>query len=173
LALTKGFIAVSNSLAKDLEIMFENFVEGYDAACVISREAMTSFPDPKTMQRAGDTFYRMQDYNATVTTGLDVSGATKTDVIQRMVPTVFRSPDNVVFQLDAKELRDPTHKERMGAAASRRLSAEIDKNLYSTLPATRASSSSQRPLCRGRTAPLLKLSCSARVSSRAVTASCS
>jgi hypothetical protein len=124
---------VSNSLAKDLEIMFENFVEGYDAACVISREAMTSFPDPKTMQRAGDTFYRMQDYNATVTTGLDVSGATKTDVIQRMVPTVFRSPDNVVFQLDAKELRDPTHKERMGAAASRRLSAEIDKNLYSNV----------------------------------------
>lgn len=124
---------MSNSLAKDLEIMFENFVEGYDAACVISREAETSFPDPKTMQRAGDTFYRMQDYNASVVTGLDVSAATKTDVIQRMVPTIFRSPDNVVFQLDAKELRDPSHKTRMGAAASRRLAAEIDKNLYSTV----------------------------------------
>ena len=126
---------MSNSLAKDLEIMFENFVEGYDAACVISREAMTSFPDPQSMQRAGDTFYRMQDYNASVVTGLDVSAATKTDVIQRMVPTVYRNPDNVVFQLDAKEMRDPTHKERMGAAASRRLAAEIDKNLYSTVAA--------------------------------------
>lgn len=124
---------MANSLAKDLDIMFENFVEGYDAACVISKEATTSFPDPKEMQRAGDTFYRMQDYNASVVTGLDVSAATKTDVIQRMVPTVYRSPDNIVYQFDAKELRDPTHKERMGKAAARRLAAEIDKNLYSTV----------------------------------------
>lgn len=124
---------MANSLAKDLEIMFENFVEGYDAACVISREAETSFPNPTDMQRAGDTFYKMQNYNASVVTGLDISAATKTDVIQRMVPTVYRSPDNVLFQLDAKEMRDPTHKERMGKAASLRLAAEIDKNLLSTV----------------------------------------
>lgn len=127
---------MANSLAKDLEIMFENFVEGYDAACVISREAQTSFPAPQDMQRAGDTFYKMQNYNASVVTGLDVSAATKTDVIQRMVPTIFRSPDNVVYQFDAKELRDPTHKERMGKAAALRLSAEIDKNLYATVAAS-------------------------------------
>jgi hypothetical protein len=126
---------VANSLAKDLEIMFENFVEGYDANCVISREAQTSFPDPQSMQRAGDTFYKMQNYNASVVNGLDVSAATKTDIIQRMVPTVFRSPDNVVYQMDAKEMRDPTHKERMGKAAALRLSAEIDKNLYATVAA--------------------------------------
>lgn len=124
-----------NSLTKDLEIMFEEYVEGYDAACVISREAETSYPSPVDMQRAGDTFYKPQNYQASIVTGLDVSAATKTDLIQRQVPTVFRSPDNVVYQLDAKEMRDPEHKKRMGIAASTRLAAEIDKNLYAAVAA--------------------------------------
>lgn len=126
---------MANALAKDLEIMFENYIEGYDAACVISQEAETSFPNPTTMQRAGDTFYKMQNYHASVVTGLDVSAATKTDLIQRMVPTVYRTPDNVVYQLDAKEMRDPMHKQKMGQAAATRLAAEIDKNLYAQVAA--------------------------------------
>lgn len=126
---------MANSLTKDLEIMFENYIEGYDAACVISMEADTSYPAPQSMQRAGDVFYRPQNYHANVVTGLDVSGATKTDVIQRMVPTVYRTPDNVVYQLDAKEMRDPEHMKQMGKAASTRLAAEIDKNLYATIAA--------------------------------------
>lgn len=124
-----------NSLTKDLEIMFGEYIEGYDAACVISMEAETSYPAPTVMQRAGDVFYKPQNYMANVVTGLDVSLATKTDVIQRMVPTVFRTPDNVVYQLDAKEMRDPEHLKRMGEAAATRLAAEIDKNLYATIAA--------------------------------------
>lgn len=129
---------MANSLAVDLELMWENFVEGYDAACVISREADTSFPDPTAMQRAGDTFYTRQNLHASVVTGLDVSAAAKTDVIDRFVPTTFRSPDNVVYQLDAKEMRDPMYKERMGKAAATRLAAEIDKNLYAQVAAEAA-----------------------------------
>jgi hypothetical protein len=124
-----------NALAKDLELMFENFVEGYDAACVISMEAKTSYPDPKAMQRAGDTFYKKQNYHAAVVTGLDVSAATRTDVIERFVPTVFRSPDNVIYELDAKELRDPDHMRDMGSASALRLAAEVDKNLYAAVAA--------------------------------------
>jgi hypothetical protein len=116
-------------------MMFEEYVEGYDAACVVSQEAMTSFPDPKAMQRSGDTFYRKQAFNAAVVTGLDVSAASKTDVIDRFVGTTYRSPDNVVFQLDAKELRDSEYKKRQGAAAALRLAAEIDKNLYAAVAA--------------------------------------
>lgn len=122
---------MANALAKDLEINFEAFVEGYDAACVLSRAADTSFPDPVAMQRAGDIFYKKQNYHAAVVTGLDVSAATRTDVIERMVPTVFRTPDNVVYELDAKELRDPQHMTKMGSASALRLAAEVDKNLYS------------------------------------------
>lgn len=126
---------MANALAKDLEMLFENFVEGYDAACVISQEAETSYPSPVDMQRAGDTFYKRQNFNANVTTGLDISAATPTDVVDRFVPTVYRSPDNVLYYLDAKEMRDPVYRTKMGQAAATRLAAEIDKNLYATVAA--------------------------------------
>ncbi len=127
-----------NALAVNLELMFEKFVEGFDAACVISREADTYTPNSTDMQRAGDTFWVPQNYHADVVTGVDISGASDTDVIQRMVPVSFRTPDNVRWQLDAKELRDPLHMQKMGAAAALRLAAEVDKNLYSEV-ALRAS----------------------------------
>lgn len=126
---------MANALAKDLELMFENFVEGFDANCVISMEAETSYPDAQTMQRAGDTFYKKQNFHAAVVTGLDVSAATRTDVIDRFVPTVYRSPDNVIYELDAKELRDEAYMRKMGDAAAQRLAAEVDKNLYATVAA--------------------------------------
>lgn len=127
---------MANALAKDLELMFENFVEGFDAACVISMEADTSYPNATDMQRAGDVFYKKQNYHAAVVTGLDVSAATRTDVIERFVPTVYRSPDNVIYELDAKELRDPQHLTKMGKASALRLAAEVDKNLYAAVAAS-------------------------------------
>lgn len=126
---------MANALAKDLELMFENFVEGFDANCVISMEAETSYPGAQEMQRAGDTFYKKQNFHAAVVTGLDVSAATRTDVIDRFVPTVYRSPDNVIYELDAKELRDEAYMRKMGDAAAQRLAAEVDKNLYATVAA--------------------------------------
>ena len=122
-----------NAVIKDLEIMFGEYVEGFDAACVISQEAEKSFPEPQAMQRAGDVFYRPQDFGANFTTGLDLSAATKDDVIQRVVPTSFRSPDNVLFDLDAKELRDPELMKGKGKAAALRLAGEVDKALYTTV----------------------------------------
>lgn len=126
---------MANQLAKDLELMFEEFVEGYDSACVMSMEADKTFPAPQDMQRAGDTFYVKQDYMVSVTTGLDISGATPTDLVERFVPITYRSPDNVLVTLDAKEMRDPDHKSKSGKAASLRLSAEIDKNIMTTVAA--------------------------------------
>jgi hypothetical protein len=124
-----------NALAKDLELMFEPLIDGFDSACVISNAAETSFPDAQSMQRAGDTFYKKQTYQASIVTGLDVSAAARTDVIERFVPTVYRSPDNVIYELDAKELRDPVHMQRMGEAAALRLAGEVDKNLYAAVAA--------------------------------------
>jgi len=124
---------MANAVIKDLEIMFGEYVEGFDAACVISQEAEKSFPDPQSMQRAGDVFYRPQDFGANFTTGLDLSAANKDDVIQRVVPTTFRTPDNVLFDLDAKELRDPELMKGKGKAAALRLAGEVDKALYTTV----------------------------------------
>lgn len=124
---------MANQLTKDLEILFEQFIVGFDAACVLSMEASFLSPDQQSMQRAGDTVYRPQDYHMDVVSGLDVSVATPTDLIQRQVPATYRSPQNIVYKLDAKEMRDPQHKEKAGKAAGLRLSAQIDSDLYSTV----------------------------------------
>jgi hypothetical protein len=122
-----------NALTKDLEILFEEFVVGFDAACVISQEAAFMYPDQQAMQRAGDTVYRPQDYHMDTVTGLDISAATPTDLIQRQVPATYKSPENILYTLDAKEMRDPTHKTNAGRAAGLRLSGKIDSDLYTAV----------------------------------------
>lgn len=122
-----------NFLTRDLEIMFENVIEGFDAACVISREADTYFPDPKAMQRANDTFYRPQQYRANIVTGVDISAQADTDIIQRQVPITFRVPDNVRYSINFLEARDPDIMARFGKSAALDLAAAVDQNLYNTV----------------------------------------
>lgn len=122
-----------NALTKDLEVLFENFIVGFDAACVISQEVSFFSPDQQSMQRAGDTVYRPQDYHMNVVSGLDISGQTPTDLIQRQVPATYKSPQNILYTLDAREMRDPAHKENAGKAAGLRLSAQIDSDVYSAV----------------------------------------
>lgn len=121
---------MANSLTKDLEIMFENLIEGFDHSCVISREATTSYPGGVAMQRSNDVFYRPQNYLFNIVTGVDISGQVDTDLIQRQVPTTFRSPDNARYSLNILEARDPEHMARAGTGMALQLAAEIDKNLY-------------------------------------------
>lgn len=124
---------MANALIKNLNTMFGEFVEGFDAACVLSMEAKVYKPDQAGMQRGGDTVYRPQDYHTAITSGLDISASTPTDVIQRMVPATYKTPNNVLWALDALEMRDPDTIKDYGRAAGLRLSAQIDSDLYATV----------------------------------------
>lgn len=117
---------MANQLTKDLEIMFEQFVDDFEASLVISKAAKNFRPDGTDMQRAGDVVYRPQHYHMNSVRGLDLSAATPTDLTQRMVPSVMRAPNNVLYTLDAKEMRDEQHKIDAGRGAAQRLAAEID-----------------------------------------------
>lgn len=122
---------MANQLAKDIEIMFENYVEGFEAACVVSRNAKKFRSGDTAMQRAGDVLYRPQHYHMNIEEGLDLSGKTPTALVQRLVPSVFKEPKNILYTLDAREMRDPEHKTEAGRAAGMRLAAQIDSDLIS------------------------------------------
>jgi len=126
---------MANQLTKDLEIMFENFVTGFEASNVASREAAKFRPDDTALQRAGDVFYRPQQYHMEVVEGLDLSAYDGTQLVQRMVPTVLKQPQNILYKLDAREMRDPLHKEQAGKAAGQRLAAKIDSDLADAVAA--------------------------------------
>ncbi len=127
-----------NQLTKDLEILFEEYVEGFEAACVVSKNAKIFRPDDKTMQRAGDVIHRPQRYHMDIVEGLDVSSAAQTELVQRQVPAAYKAPQNVLWTLDAYEMRDDEHKKEAGRAAGQRLAAQIDLDLVTqaTLRAT-------------------------------------
>ena len=126
---------MANSLTKVAEVAFEEFVEGYEAACVLSKEVQTRYPDQTSMQRAGDTEYLPQDFGAVLQTGLDISGGSDDDVIDRMVPLTYRTPDNVRYALDSKEMRDERLMREKGKAAAIRLAAEVETNMANTIAA--------------------------------------
>lgn len=111
--------------------MFENYVEGFEAACVVSRNAKKFRPGDTAMQRAGDVLYRPQHYHMNIEEGLDLSSKTPTALVQRLVPSVFKEPKNILYTLDAREMRDPEHKTEAGRAAGMRLAAQIDSDLIS------------------------------------------
>lgn len=120
---------MSNQLVKDLEILFENFVESFDASCVVSKKAKKHRPNDTAMQRAGDVEWRPQRYHMNVEEGLDLTGKEPTELVQRLVPSVMKEPKNILYTLDAREMRDPEHKTEAGRAAGQRLSAQIDSDL--------------------------------------------
>ncbi|WP_272659090.1 P22 phage major capsid protein family protein [Providencia sp. PROV113] len=120
---------MSNQLVKDLEIMFENYVESFEASCVVSKNAKKHRPNDTAMQRAGDVEWRPQRYHMNVEEGLDLTGKTPTELVQRLVPSVFKEPKNILYTLDAREMRDPEHKTEAGRAAGQRLAAQIDSDL--------------------------------------------
>lgn len=124
---------MANNLSKGTLIAYDEVIEGFDAECVLSREVTTRRTDPTAMQRAGDVEYLSQDYAASVVTGLDLTSATRTDVIDRKVPVTYRTPSNVIYELDAKEMRDPEHMRKMGIAARKALAADIDTALMNNI----------------------------------------
>ncbi len=124
---------MANQSIKALELMFENFVESFDAACGISRAVKTSYPDPQDMQRANDVFWRPQELALTDVSGLDISAATPADIIDRMVPTTFRQPDNVKIKLTGLEMRDESKLKDAGEAAAKKLSALIDNAVVASI----------------------------------------
>ena len=87
---------MANQVAKQVEIMWEEYVESFDAACVMSNNASKYRPDDETMQKAGDVIYRPQRYHADIVEGLDLTAKQPTDIVERLVPSAFKEPQNAL-----------------------------------------------------------------------------
>jgi prepilin-type processing-associated H-X9-DG protein len=120
---------MANAFTAGLNIMFDNLVVGFDDNCVLSNVVPHYTPDGQDIQRGNDVVYRPQDYHVSIVGGLDVSAAAKTDLVQRMVPATYKTPQNALWVIDAKAMRDEQHMERAGIAAGKQLAAQIDTDV--------------------------------------------
>jgi len=121
---------MANSALKTIDIMWEEFVERFDAMCVLSKAVNKETLEAQRTERGGDVLYVRQNYHASTVAGLDISGETDMDVISRAVPLVFQNPQNVKYSMDAKEMRDELVMRKQGEAAARQLAAVIDTTLW-------------------------------------------
>jgi hypothetical protein len=119
---------MANSFSKEERVAFENILEGFNDALVMSRNVSVYNTEGSMMERTNDVIWRPQPYIAT-----SINGAPRTDIsssfvdfTQLAVPATLGFNKTVPFALDAKELRDQLQEGRLGDAAKQKLASDIN-----------------------------------------------
>jgi hypothetical protein len=119
---------MANSFSKEERVAFENILEGFNDALVMSRNVSVYNTDGSMMERTNDVIWRPQPYIAT-----SINGAPRTDIsaqfvdfTQLAVPATLGFNKTVPFALDALELRDQLQEGRLGDSAKQKLASDIN-----------------------------------------------
>lgn len=116
---------MSNSFSKEERVAFEQVVEGFEDALVLSKNVNTLSLDQTTMERAGDVIWRPQPYIAQSFDGMDQT-ANFGDTTQLSVPARIGFSKSSPWSMNAKELRDALQENRLGVAARQKLASDIN-----------------------------------------------
>lgn len=119
---------MANSFNKEERVAFEQILEGFQDALVLSRNVNVYNTDQAMMERTNDTIWRPMPYIADsidAAAGTDISASFK-DFTQLAVPATIGFNKAVPFSLTAKELRDQLQEGRLGDAAKQKLASDIN-----------------------------------------------
>lgn len=114
-----------NGFSKEERVAFEQLLEGFHDALVLSRNVATFSTDSTTMERTSDVIWRPMPYIGQSFDGMDQS-ANFGDYTQLSVPATLGFSKAVPWQMDAKELRDALQEKRLGEAAKQKLASDIN-----------------------------------------------
>jgi hypothetical protein len=121
---------MANSFSKEERVAFENILEGFQDALVLSRNVGVYTTDQVMMERTNDVIWRPMPYISTsvsVAPGTDISTVGGYDeYTQLSVPSSINKYKTVPFQMNALELRDALQEDRLGAAAKNKLASDIN-----------------------------------------------
>lgn len=116
---------MANSFNKEERVAFENILEGFQDALVMSRNVSVYSTNSTDMERSSDTIWRPQPYVAQSFNGTDMTSNFK-DYAQLAVPASLGYSKSVPWTLTAKELRDALQEQRLGDAAKQKLASDIN-----------------------------------------------
>lgn len=119
---------MANAFNKEERVAFEQILEGFQDALVLSRNVNVYNTDQAMMERTNDTIWRPMPYIADsidAAAGTDISASFK-DFTQLAVPATIGFNKAVPFSLTAKELRDQLQEGRLGDAAKQKLASDIN-----------------------------------------------
>lgn len=116
---------MSNAFSKEERVAFENMVEGFEDANVLSNNVTVLNEDSTTMERTNDVIWRPMPYIAQSFDGLDQT-ANFVDQTQLSVPARIGFNKSSPWIMDSKQLRDALQENRLGKAAYQKLASDIN-----------------------------------------------
>jgi hypothetical protein len=116
---------MANAFSKEERVAFEDILEGFQDALVLSRNVSKYTVGSTEMERSRDTIWRPQPYIAQSFTGTDMTSNFK-DFTQLSVPASLGFQKSVPWTLTATELRDALQEGRLGDAAKQKLASDIN-----------------------------------------------
>ncbi len=138
---------MANEFSKEERVAFEEILEGFQDALVLSRNVSIYNTDQALMERTGNIIWRPQPYIAQSFNGTDQTANFK-DQTQLSVPATIGFSKSVPWVLTASELRDALQEKRLGDAAKQKLASDINRaimdiaTLQGTLVVKRTSAAS-------------------------------
>jgi hypothetical protein len=120
-----------NSFNKEERVAFENLLEGFNDALVLSRNVSIYNTDQTSMERTNNVIWRPQPYiatsisNAGVGTNINSVGG-YSSYTQLAVPASINQTRTVAFEMNAQELRDALQEQRLGNSAKQKLASDIN-----------------------------------------------
>lgn len=119
---------MSNAFSKEEIVAFEDILEGFNDALVLSRNVSIYNTDQTMMERTNNVVWRPQPYISQSFGGsftLDMTGNFK-DYTQLSVPSTIGFNRSVPWIMSAIELRDALQEQRLGEAAKQKLASDIN-----------------------------------------------
>jgi hypothetical protein len=119
---------MANAFSKEEIVAFEDILEGFNDALILSKNINVYNTNGVTMERARDTIWRPQPYIAqsfTRTVGSSISSNVST-MTQLSVPSTLGFSQCSAWQMDALELRDALQEGRLGDSAKQKLASDIN-----------------------------------------------
>jgi hypothetical protein len=114
-----------NEFSKEERVAFEEILEGFNDALVLSRNVSVYNTDQSMMERAGNVIWRPEPYIMQSFNGTDQTLNFK-DATQLSVPASIGFSQSVPWSMTAAELRDALQEKRLGEAAKQKLASDIN-----------------------------------------------
>lgn len=116
---------MANAFSKEEKVKFDEVIEGFEDALVLSNLVTVKNTDQVQMARTNDVMWMTQPYVATSFDGRDQTTNFR-QYTQLSIPMTIGFRKSVPFQMDDSEYRDEMQSGRLGEAALRRLSSDVN-----------------------------------------------
>lgn len=119
---------MANAFSKEEIVAFEDILEGFNDALILSKNINVYNTNGVTMERARDTIWRPQPYIAQSfdrVVGTSIASDV-TNMTQLSVPSTLGFNKCSAWQMNALELRDALQEGRLGDSAKQKLASDIN-----------------------------------------------